>query len=231
MAKQWMRAALVLALGAGITAGAPPPAGRLAPKRYVDPKGNFSIAPPEGWQVEEYPSDPRGKVAFRSPDGRVDLRILTNAVEFSTREELVSSLKQIEGRLGVNTNIRNTVFAGREAVERTIEFRGQRFRAYDLLVGRTDHNLQYGGDPGLFDRHLPLALLSMETYEPQEKTITAADVRAQSVAKMKRLAELMLQNGQTELAADYVRRGLEMEPKNADLLKLQGQVEARRKGR
>jgi hypothetical protein len=216
-----------LAMAAGLAAPAQPPSGKLDSKRYVDPKGNFSIVPPAGWKAQEYPSDPRGKVAFEAPEGRMDLRVLTNAVDFKTIDDLVTSLKSIEGRIGMSTNIRKTTFLGRAAVERSMTIKGVRLATVDFLVGQTAHNLQFAAPPGLFEKYQPLALLSMQTYEPREKKVTSADVNAQTVAKMRRLAELMLQNGQTDLAADYVRRGLEVDPKNADLVKLRAQIKAR----
>ena len=44
-------------------------------KQYVDPKGYFKIVPPAQWKIEEYPQDPRGKVAFFGPGDDIEFRI------------------------------------------------------------------------------------------------------------------------------------------------------------
>jgi hypothetical protein len=48
------------------------PGAELADKRYKDPKGYFTIVPPAGWRIQEYPGDVRGKVAFIGTDGNTD---------------------------------------------------------------------------------------------------------------------------------------------------------------
>jgi len=208
------------------TAGA-----RLARTRYVDPKGFFTVVPPENWRMQEYPQDPRGKVAFLGPEANVDFRVLVNAVDFSTIEDLVSFCKGLEGRLGFSTNILRMDFGGRPAVKRTFEARGIRFHYLDFLAGTVDHNLAFGAPPGLYDKHLPLVLKSMETYEPKLREASGQDVLKHAVAKKKRLAQLMLENGNLGLAASYVNEGLELAPKDPELLALKQQVEARTKKR
>jgi hypothetical protein len=124
---------------------------QLADQQYVDPKGNFKIVPPRGWKVQEYPQDPRGKVAFLAPDGSGDLRVLTNSVEFSTLGDLVKFCQDLEKRIGLSTNIKKVEFYGRPAVQRNFTIKGKEFLAYDLLIGKVDHNLQYGADQSTFN--------------------------------------------------------------------------------
>ena len=92
---------------------------QLSRKRYVDPKSYFKIVPPAGWRIQEYPQDSRGKVAFFAPGSNIALRVLVNAVDFSAIEELIAFCKDVEKRIGVNTNIKRITFGGRPAVERT----------------------------------------------------------------------------------------------------------------
>ena len=61
----------------------------LSPNQYVDPKGFFKIFPPKNWKIQEYPSDPRGKIAILGPDG-VQLRILVNSVDFNSFQDLMN---------------------------------------------------------------------------------------------------------------------------------------------
>lgn len=62
-------ASLILCLFAGceqedVKTELPP---QLSQERYQDPQGYFNINPPDGWSIEDYTEDPRGKVAFSVP--------------------------------------------------------------------------------------------------------------------------------------------------------------------
>ena len=199
--------------------------GKLASKQYLDPKGYFRIVQPDGWRVQEYPSDPRGKVAFMGPEANVDLRVLTNAVDFSTVDELITYCKGIESRTGLSTNIERIEFGGRPAVRRSFEAKGLKFYAIDFLVGAVDHNLMYGAPAAAYATYLPLAQVSMETYEAAARDTTSGDVTSHAVAKKLRLAQLMVDQGNFELALMYIKEGLEFSPQDAKLLELKRQVE------
>jgi len=126
----------------------------LADKRYNDPKGYFTVVPPAGWRIQEYPDDVRGKVAFLAPDANIDLRVLVNAVDFSTMDELLEFCRSTEKRLGVTMKIEKFDFHGRQAVRRSFEIQGQRFLYVDFLIGKVDHNLAYGAPPSKYDLYL-----------------------------------------------------------------------------
>jgi hypothetical protein len=100
-------------------------AGELVDRRYVDTKGFFKIVPPAGWRVQEYPQDPRGKIALFGPEG-AEIRALVNAVDFDTIEELLVFCHDVEKRTGLNTHITRTEFQGRPAVERWYEVKDRR---------------------------------------------------------------------------------------------------------
>jgi len=204
-------------------------AAQLADSRYVDPKGYFRIVPPAGWRVQEYPQDPRGKVAFLAPESNVRLGILVEGVDFETLEEGVAVLKDIENRLGVPTSIKRVTFLGRPAVERLFDWRGLKQYSIDLVLERAAHNLTYNSSPHLYSRYWALALRSMETYEPLGKRPTDEQVRAHDVAKAYRLAQLMMASGNLGLARDYIKEGLELDPAHAGLLKLKEDVGGRLK--
>ncbi|MGA9117406.1 MAG: hypothetical protein WB626_11570 [Bacteroidota bacterium] len=202
---------------------------QLAAKRYTDPKGYFRIVPPDGWRVQEYPQDVRGKVAFSGPESKVDLRVLVNAVDFSTIDELISFCKSIEARTGLSTNIQRTEFGGRPAVRRSFEAKGLKFFAIDFLIGSVDHNIQFGAPVNSYQKYLPLATKSVETYEPIARNASEKEVSQHAVAKKLRLAQLMMDNGNYDLALDYIKEGLEISPKDQKLLELKKEVEGKRK--
>jgi hypothetical protein len=197
----------------------------LSSQKYVDPKGFFEIIPPAGWSIQEYPNDPRGKVAFTHPKGEINLRVLTNVVDFNNIEELIASCKDIEKRTGLSTNIERVDFLGTPAVKRAFEAQGQKFYAIDILVGKTDHNLQYGAPQSKYEKYLPIVIKSMETYEPVFRDVSDQDHIKNLVAKKLRLAQLMLENGKKDLALQYIKEGLEISPQNPDLLKMKQQIE------
>lgn len=112
----------------------------LSDKRYADPKGYFRMVPPAGWSIKEYPDDARGKVAFMAQESSIDFRILVNAVDFGTIDELLDFCRSTEKRIGVPMKIEKIDFHGRQAVRRSFEIRGQRFLYVDFLIGKVDHN-------------------------------------------------------------------------------------------
>jgi hypothetical protein len=201
---------------------------RLAAKRYVDPKGYFMIVPPDRSRAQEYPQDPRGKVAFAGPEANVDLRVLVNAVDFSTTDELIGFCKTIEARTGLSTNIQRTEFGGRPAVRRSFESKGLKFLAIDFLVGSVDHNIQFGAPANAYQKYLPLVTKSIETYEARVRTASGKEVAQHAVARKFRLAQLMIDNGNYDLALDYIKEGLEVSPRDQKLLELKKAVDSKR---
>jgi len=200
--------------------------GQLSQTRYVDPKGYFKIVPPAGWRIQEYPQDLRGKVAFINPESsNIDLRVLVNAIDFSTVEELIAMCKDVEKHYGIITNIEEITFSSGPAVRRSFHLGGIKVYSIDFLVGKVKHNLQYAAPPNKYDKYLPVVMKSMETYEPVFRDISDQEVIKHLVAKKLRLAQLMTESGNFELALEYVKEGLDVSPKDADLLKLKKQIE------
>src|SRR4030065_2587680 len=148
-------------------------AGDLAASRYVDPKGFFKIVPPAGWKIQEYPQDVRGKVAFNAPVANIDLRVLVNAVEFSTTDALVTFCKSVESRTGLSTHIERVEFSGKAAVTRWYEAKGVKCFMIDFLEGQVDHNLQYCAPRASYEKYLPVAQKRMDTTEATSKGVSA----------------------------------------------------------
>jgi len=200
---------------------------QLADKRYADPKGYFRVVPPAGWSIQEYPDDVRGKVAFIALESSGDFRILVNAVDFDTIDELLDFCRSTERTLGVTVKIEKFDFHGHQAVRRSFEIRGQRFLYVDFLIGKVDHNLAYGAPPSTYDQYLPVILKSMETYEPILTETGDRESVDHLVAKKLRLGRLMLEAARADLAIEYVREGLAIAPESQELLKLKQEVDSR----
>lgn len=200
--------------------------GQLSKSRYSDPKGYFKIVPPDGWRIQEYPQDPRGKVAFIDPDD-FQLRILINAVDFSTVEELVAFCKDVEKRIGTSTNIEKITFGGRPAVRRTFQMKGHKLYYIDFLVGNVDHNIAYSAIQAKYEKYLPVVMKSIETYTPSQRDISDKDIIKHSVAKSLRLAQLMIENGNFDLAREFIKEGLALDPSNKDLLAIEKRLQTK----
>jgi len=201
---------------------------KLADKRYVDPKGYFKIVPPADWRVQEYPQDIRGKVAFiASNPNNTELRVLVNASDFTTIDDLIKFCKNAEQRISISTNIEKSTFGGRPAVKRSFEAKGLKFMMYDFLVESVYHNLQFSAPQDAYDKFLSIVTKSMETYEPVIKTSSDQDVIQHGLARKRRLAELMIDMGNYDIALEHVKEGLELSPHDSELLKLKTEAEKR----
>jgi hypothetical protein len=131
--------------------------------RYVDPKGNFALIPPDGWVRQDYPQDPRGKVAFTY--GKARLGIITAVKDFRSYDELIRFCLSIEGKLGTKINTETFTFDGIPAVRRQFTYANQKQYMIDFIVGNVLHNIAFGAPANEFDRLLPKVLDSINSYE------------------------------------------------------------------
>lgn len=195
----------------------------LAKNRFVDPNGFFKIVPPAEWQIQTYPEDPRGKVAFIGP-ADFELRILAKGLEYNSFEEMMEELKGIEKGIEVNTNIEKIVFTDIPAVKRVFIFKGLKMLFIDFMIGNTSHNLMYSSSPNNFEKYLSLAWESLNTYEPTLRGVSAEDVKNHSIARSVRLSTIFFEQGNYDLALELIKEGLDVEPNNAKLLILKKEI-------
>ena len=198
---------------------------KLAGYRYNDPKEYFRIVPPDGWQVKEYLQDSRGKVAFTNYSSR--LGVVVQRDDIGNFDELVQLSEDIERRIGISTNIEKDTFGGREVVKRTFKAKGQQFISISFIAGTLTHNLTFSASPNEFERFLPVVSKSMETYEPLVRRMKDQDISDHQVDKKRRLAQLMIDEGNYRLALDFINEGLEWAPRDEDLLNLKEVVESK----
>lgn len=194
--------------------------------RWTDSKGFFSIVPPAGWQRQEYPDDPRGRVRFGAPGQDGSLMVMAKAVTTPGYDSLVRELKETEKTLGLDTAIEPVVFKGMPAIRRqaTVTRQGVTVKMLwiDLLIDGVSHNLQYSASPSNFDRFSGEAVASMETYQPVPRAgaATGDAARSHEVAKWLNLARLAVDMNKAQAAKDAIEAGLRLDPGNADLLQL-----------
>jgi hypothetical protein len=191
----------------------------LSTNTYKDPKGFFSITPPIKWRIKEYLEDARGKVALYGPSS-VEIRVLTDSVDFSSIDGIISHARAMEKKLGFNTNIEIKTFNGFPSIERTFPYKGHKFLYVDFLVGRISHNIAYSAPIRKYDNYLKIAKLSFSTYEPRHIKLTKKEEDENYLSKMRRLGEILTEQGSYKMAIEYVERGLALSPKDAELLNL-----------
>lgn len=201
----------------------PTETGALAKNRYSDANGYFKIVPPAGWRIQKYPKDPRGKVAFISPDG-IELRVLAKGLDHNSFEDMLEEIKGIEKNIQTNTNIEKITFSGKPAVKRTFILKGVKILFIDFMIGNTTHNLMYSTSPTKFGTYLSLAQESMNTYEPTLRGVSPEDVKKHAIAKSLRLSKIFFEQGNYDLALNFIKEGLEVVPNNSNLLELKRKI-------
>jgi len=206
---------------------------QLVRKRYSDPKGYFTIVIPEGWRIQEYPDNPRGKVAFIGKDANVELRILASEKEFSSFEDLFEITQQntmdIKNRFGIDVTIQKTTFLGRQAIKRTWAMKGIKIFAIDFMEGNIRHALQYSAPSEVYERYLLIILKAIETYEPIPRGISSENLKKCQISNSLRLAQLFFEQGNFDLALEDLKKGLDIDPQNEQLLKLKKKIEEKTK--
>lgn len=203
---------------------------RLSKTQYIDPEGYFKLHPPEGWKINEYSDDPRGKVSFIGPEANVDLRILASIKDFSSFDNLWEAdrknAEDIKKRFGIFFTLEKENFLDRPAIKRTWVYKGIKFFAIDFMVSNIRHDLQYASPQKGYDKYLPIVLKAMETFEPSEKgLLSPEEVKKHALANRTCLAKLFLEQGDFEIALDCVKAGLEIDPQNQELLGLKKRIE------
>jgi hypothetical protein len=195
---------------------------KLSVNKYIDSKGFFKIFPPDGWRLQEYPDDPRGKVAFYGPED-VELRVLVKGIDYGF-EDMVKEMEAQQKKLGVKTNIKRTDLGGTQAIQRTFTYNGLKMYFVDLAVGNTTHNLMYSAMPNMYEKYLEIAQLSISTYEPASVEVSTEDIGKHAIAKSLRLSRIFYDQGNFELSLLFIEEGLGLEPDDSELLKLKEEI-------
>jgi hypothetical protein len=142
-----------------------------AGKSYTDPKGYFKITPPKGWNIQEYPSEPRGKVAFSTTEGNqlVEIRVLVQVTQVTDFQVFESKLKANAANLGVEPEWQIMNFSGLQAIKSimTLSNGGVTTKYMNIwfLDGNIYHDIQFASPPALFNKYQDLVSKVLATYE------------------------------------------------------------------
>ena len=210
----------------------PRPFGDLANKVYADPKGFFKIRSPQGWTVQEYKADPRGKVDFNRIEGahKVQLKVIGAANPFADFDALLrdsrGQIERLRARVGGEYDLKIVTFCGQKAALLLIVLPSG-FHQYNMQIIARGHyyTLAFGGHEKLYEKYLPLVRASMETLDPVATNVKPEDARAHIVASKIRLARLYAKVGKTRWARTAVKEGLSIDPQNTELLVLKRDLE------
>lgn len=205
--------------------------GNLSNKEYTDPKGFFKILPPDSWRIQEYPNDPRGKVAFIASDKGVEFRILAKIVEVTNFNELFENTEmqaeEIKRRFGAITKAEKISLgeypAVKVSIERNINGHEEKTISISFLRVNILHNFTYSGTIDEYSKYLPVVELSMETYEPRSRNTTENTTKHAVAAKIRRV-ELDIEMGDLVHALQMANEGLDLDPMNQKLIELKKEI-------
>jgi hypothetical protein len=199
----------------------------LSQTLYSDPKGFFKIRPPEGWFINEYATDPRGKVDFNSSNStsKAQLKIIGQANPFPDFDALLTDCRngaeRMRSRIGGTSTVKEIIKFNVKAVEVQINVPGKfKQLQYQILIGKNYYTFAFGGTPEQFDRNERQANKSIETFEPIFKEITTSDYVSHIIASKIRTAELYLSINRKDWALVVINEGLQIDKQNKRLLEL-----------
>ena len=206
----------------------------LASQVYSDPKGFFKIRPPAGWTLEEYKSDPRGKVNFNWNEGgkRAQLKVIAAANPFANFDALLqdckNTMQRIEARYGATYKVeKTTLLSEKAAVIHTSLPNGFRQYQVQLLLAGNYYTFGYAApDQQLYDKYLLLAQASIQTLEALPRKAKPEEARAHVLASKIRLGHLYIEMGKKDWALTAINEGLDIDPKNDQLLQLKKDIAA-----
>jgi hypothetical protein len=203
----------------------------LARNIYIDPKGFFKIRPPEGWEIEEFKDDPRGKVKFIHPNVfNTVLQVRGQANPYSSFEELVVDCERDSERLKSNlravTTIERISFANAASVRINITIPGKLKQIQiKFLLGENYYTLAYGAPPDKYAEFLSTVMMSFESIEPILKNVKEEEMIRHLVAGKLRTSRNLVRAGEMEYALIIVNEGLNIDPNNKELIELKKQIE------
>lgn len=199
-------------------------------QHYVHPSGMLRVDTPSSWTVREYPADPRAKVEFCAPtDSGVKVRLIATPAKGKRLDEVLPNLEERKMQmlaLGAQAAFTDVVIRGVEAVKVTARRAGAEQVLYLFVDAEMYCNFSFECPPKRFGRYWPMfeaMLLSAELQPPE--SVRIQDERNRLVASRIRRARVCLEHGNITLAREAVREGLEIDPRNQELLELHASVE------
>ena len=135
------------------------------PKVFQDVKGLFTMNAPEGWDIIAWPESTPYNVTFQSRNGP-SISVTATPVEYSSLVTLEKRIRAIQADYGLNMNIVQTNWNGREIVQRTTVLHASKVLTLDFVQNYVGHNIQISIPHSLYDRYIPVLLDVAKSYKP-----------------------------------------------------------------
>jgi len=224
---------LLMSCGSNESSNKSKPNLSLSTKEYVDPKGYFSIFPPENWTIKEFPTDTRGKVHFIKSDNN-SLMILVKPIPQKSFNDFYNYC-QTDGKdklinVGAtNLTIDSSKNGEFKIIKRTFNIQGSKGYMVDYLLDSVNHNIYYSAPSSEFDNYIKAIETSISTYKPNSKNLTPEEQKFQTIESRRRVAKLLFDMGDYEQAMIFIQDGLKISPNDSILLEINKELKANSK--
>ncbi|MCX5777380.1 MAG: hypothetical protein NTX32_07145 [Candidatus Firestonebacteria bacterium] len=214
---------VAILLIAQFVTGAP----ELGNKPYIDSTGYFSIIPPCGWDIQNYPSDPRGRVAFKKKEGNesAEIQVLVQAAEVTDFFYFARKIKSNLEKIGLKPEWQPVMFSEIPAIKSvlTLSVRGRKKKFLNLrfLSGKLYHDIEFSGSTELFDKYQDVFIKTIASYEiGKRKSEGHVAAKKQKTESYLCLAKVAVEFGDRKNAVLFLDEGLKNDPENKELLDL-----------
>lgn len=224
---------LLMSCGSNESSNKSKPNLSLSTKEYVDPKGYFSIFPPENWSIKEFPDDTRGKVHFTKSENN-NLMILVKSIPQESFESFFNYCQnegneKLIGAGAINLTIDSSKYGDFKVIIRKFNIQGSKSYMIDYLIDGMNHNLYYSAPSNEFDDYIKIIETSIATYHPISKIITPEEKEFQTIESRRRVAKLLFDMGDYEQANNFIQDGLKISPNDSILLEINKELKANSK--
>jgi len=132
---------------------------------YRDPGERFELRLPPGWlRFEGEKAAPYDAIFVGPRDLKLAVQI--RPLFHDDPELLYKEILKIQRDLGLEMHIRRMEHRGFPAVERTAGLHLERVRMLDVLVGRTNHHVEFSAPRADYDRYAALGADLLAAYAP-----------------------------------------------------------------
>jgi len=203
----------------------------LSEQEYVDPKGFFSMFPPNKWTIKEFPNDSRGKVHF-SKNKNNNLMILVKAIPQNSFQELYDYCNN-EGKeklisMGVsNLEIYKQNIGKFVIIKRNFDWQGSKSLMIDYYLDGVNHNLYYSAPANEYNKYINTIEASIISYIPKFHDSTPDERKSHNLQSRKRVAKLLFDMGDYKQSYLFIADGLTICPDDPVLLELKKEIEKR----
>ncbi len=201
-------------------------------KMYADPKGYYTLTPPAEWSQKGFPSDPRSKIQFISPDGAAQLGIIVRPDPKSYDDILADAKGNAKNQKSNFPNgsflVIQTTVCGIKAVKVENFVPGMaRQDVYLFTSGGLHFNVAFGAPAqSLFDKFKRETQAAIDSLRPRGTSAPATEAEVQlgreaSSVRQVQITFNLLGVGQGVAAAEKLARA---EPDNTTAAKLLDQL-------